>query len=134
MIRRPPRSTLFPYTTLFRSIEGRRWFSGRERDMSGVRVLDVLPLGAVRFAVVRMEFTLGEPEDYVVPLAVETGDRVALLRERSPQAVIAHLRAPGRTDEPTGALIDASADAPSAAALLEGLRGGAQGKGSLGPI
>src|SRR2546430_5091615 len=33
MIRRPPRSTLFPYTTLFRSEEGRfarlldRWFS-----------------------------------------------------------------------------------------------------------
>src|SRR3712207_7060670 len=24
MIRRPPRSTLFPYTTLFRSIEGKR--------------------------------------------------------------------------------------------------------------
>src|SRR6266536_2866632 len=28
MIRRPPRSTLFPYTTLFRSVRGRR---GRER-------------------------------------------------------------------------------------------------------
>src|SRR2546429_6591917 len=25
MIRRPPRSTLFPYTTLFRSSRGRRW-------------------------------------------------------------------------------------------------------------
>src|SRR2546430_9432235 len=25
MIRRPPRSTLFPYTTLFRSAAGRRW-------------------------------------------------------------------------------------------------------------
>src|SRR5258708_13018259 len=25
MIRRPPRSTLFPYTTLFRSLEGRDW-------------------------------------------------------------------------------------------------------------
>src|SRR3712207_7618907 len=25
MIRRPPRSTLFPYTTLFRSKAGRRW-------------------------------------------------------------------------------------------------------------
>src|SRR3712207_7897268 len=30
MIRRPPRSTLFPYTTLFRSIPARHWtsFSG----------------------------------------------------------------------------------------------------------
>src|SRR2546426_3518715 len=25
MIRRPPRSTLFPYTTLFRSLAGREW-------------------------------------------------------------------------------------------------------------
>src|SRR2546422_7224024 len=32
MIRRPPRSTLFPYTTLFRSREKRRhWRSGRSR-------------------------------------------------------------------------------------------------------
>src|SRR5688572_32247438 len=29
MIRRPPRSTLFPYTTLFRSKEGREGFPGR---------------------------------------------------------------------------------------------------------
>src|SRR3989442_6036116 len=31
MIRRPPRSTLFPYTTLFRSlVEKRRWLSAEE--------------------------------------------------------------------------------------------------------
>src|SRR3712207_7308671 len=29
MIRRPPRSTLFPYTTLFRSVDGREAFTGR---------------------------------------------------------------------------------------------------------
>src|SRR2546429_2068307 len=33
MIRRPPRSTLFPYTTLFRS--GRRSPSGRNRRFAG---------------------------------------------------------------------------------------------------
>src|SRR2546430_11664921 len=31
MIRRPPRSTLFPYTTLFRSAWLRRWQPGRAR-------------------------------------------------------------------------------------------------------
>src|SRR5438105_5498114 len=30
MIRRPPRSTLFPYTTLFRSVEGRETIDGTE--------------------------------------------------------------------------------------------------------
>src|SRR5256885_10892757 len=29
MIRRPPRSTLFPYTTLFRSVPERRSFAGK---------------------------------------------------------------------------------------------------------
>src|SRR5258706_3626649 len=43
MIRRPPRSTLFPYTTLFRSHwsvrEVRSGYGGRSlRDRSGVRV------------------------------------------------------------------------------------------------
>src|SRR5258707_6781477 len=35
MIRRPPRSTLFPYTTLFRSLSRRRG-AGGERDRAGV--------------------------------------------------------------------------------------------------
>src|SRR5256885_9594936 len=30
MIRRPPRSTLFPYTTLFRSTWDSRWFAKKE--------------------------------------------------------------------------------------------------------
>jgi len=43
MIRRPPRSTLFPYTTLFRSVNGDRfvtlfmgYFNGNERTLSYV--------------------------------------------------------------------------------------------------
>src|SRR2546427_8807768 len=31
MIRRPPRSTLFPYTTLFRSQDTRLWYGSRGR-------------------------------------------------------------------------------------------------------
>src|SRR5256886_9339999 len=38
MIRRPPRSTLFPYTTLFRSIAG---LQARERERSGIASLKV---------------------------------------------------------------------------------------------
>src|SRR3712207_8108188 len=33
MIRRPPRSTLFPYTTLFRSLNGRRNADGHDGDV-----------------------------------------------------------------------------------------------------
>src|SRR3712207_8074563 len=40
MIRRPPRSTLFPYTTLFRS-ESDRWLVDGDRVTVGELVLDV---------------------------------------------------------------------------------------------
>src|SRR3989442_5725596 len=36
MIRRPPRSTLFPYTTLFRSVQGSPWAPGA-RQPRGAR-------------------------------------------------------------------------------------------------
>src|SRR3712207_8032794 len=38
MIRRPPRSTLFPYTTLFRSVFGRRLRTDGERPVNLTRV------------------------------------------------------------------------------------------------
>src|SRR3712207_6872294 len=47
MIRRPPRSTLFPYTTLFRSLLGRE--AGGDVELDGVvEVLgvEVVPVGA----------------------------------------------------------------------------------------
>src|SRR3989449_10653295 len=43
MIRRPPRSTLFPYTTLFRSLDRRRVDDHRlEAPLEGAVLLDVL--------------------------------------------------------------------------------------------
>src|SRR5690349_23435400 len=38
MIRRPPRSTLFPYTTLFRSIWEEEQATWRRRLVSGIRI------------------------------------------------------------------------------------------------
>src|SRR5256885_6934040 len=49
MIRRPPRSTLFPYTTLFRSI-------GTVCPWDGQRTVAHMADGAARRTVVRLEF------------------------------------------------------------------------------
>src|SRR5256885_11946339 len=48
MIRRPPRSTLFPYTTLFRSLVGddhvqRGRLGDLQRFVSGLRLVDAVP-------------------------------------------------------------------------------------------
>src|SRR5256885_11518956 len=44
MIRRPPRSTLFPYTTLFRSVEMRRQIARRFDEEPGEPVVDLCGL------------------------------------------------------------------------------------------
>src|SRR5438094_9237941 len=36
MLRGPPRSTLFPYTTLFRSMAQRRWFPAAQRIRTAI--------------------------------------------------------------------------------------------------
>src|SRR3712207_9168147 len=51
MIRRPPRSTLFPYTTLFRSGVGAGW-QENEHEQYGI------PLGAPRERLARFEEAL----------------------------------------------------------------------------
>src|SRR3712207_104069 len=58
MIRRPPRSTLFPYTTLFRS--GLRFDPLREPDPRWA------PFGAYRFVLPRFELHAGEEEATLV--------------------------------------------------------------------
>src|SRR5476649_2334288 len=46
MIRRPPRSTLFPYTTLFRSANGSIWASGL--DVNGIYVNETVDRKSTR--------------------------------------------------------------------------------------
>src|SRR3712207_6903559 len=60
MIRRPPRSTLFPYTTLFRSTTGRsiaqtKFFYSRRTDAAALQVISsMLGFGGLGFQEVLM--------------------------------------------------------------------------------
>src|SRR2546425_10089647 len=89
MIRRPPRSTLFPYTTLFRSelgirrlergLEARRCAPVVRSDVAGVDAGDGEDRVDVRHGVHVLD--LGDDEDLAVR-ALEVGRRVGLERER----------------------------------------------------
>src|SRR5256885_2141212 len=65
MIRRPPRSTLFPYTTLFRSAIDR----GRHGDDEHLAAPEPLQLGAEAQALRRLELRRGDLERQVAPAA-----------------------------------------------------------------
>src|SRR2546428_10361543 len=71
MIRRPPRSTLFPYTTLFRSIDGRPAVSGPRWRMV-VAVPDAVPPACATTAP-GGGTTSSVPDDRTPPVAGRTG-------------------------------------------------------------
>ncbi len=104
-------------------LEGRRWFRGHGREISYTRILDLVPFDSLRFVLLGVEFSQGEGEQYVLPVAVETGETPS-----SPPAVIAVLR---RASGAPAYLIDALSDPAAAAALLDGIRTGTRSRGAL---
>jgi len=105
-------------------LEGRRWFHGRARDISQVRIQDIVPVDSLRFAMLEVEFSQGEPEQYVLPLAIQPDDKPA-----AGQAVIAVLR---RSDNSQLYLVDALSDSAASAALLDAVRTGTRSRAAAG--
>src|SRR6202012_6192024 len=68
MIRRPPRSTLFPYTTLFRS---HGWTGNGERDPTGLRDADRDHVGPRRGRSEEHTSELQSHRELVCPLLLE---------------------------------------------------------------
>src|SRR2546428_8544469 len=64
-------------------LEGRRWFHGRAREISQVRIQDIVPLDSLRFAMLEVEFSQGEPEQYVLPLALQPEEKPTPAQARS---------------------------------------------------
>src|SRR5256886_11387936 len=85
MIRRPPRSTLFPYTTLFRSAGARIGYLAGAPEVVEKLLVVRLPyhLSAVTQAVARAALSLAaEPLATVAKLRTERDGLVAWLRQR----------------------------------------------------
>src|SRR5260221_6629754 len=74
MIRRPPRSTLFPYTTLFRSLQGRS--AGRDRPAGQADALHV------RHAPGRLSAAQGRSEEHTSELQSHSDLVCRLLLEK----------------------------------------------------
>ncbi|HYP41631.1 MAG TPA: putative maltokinase, partial [Chloroflexia bacterium] len=75
---------------------------------------------------IRVSYTEGEPQTYVLPLTFASGGRAAQVQRETPQAVVAEL--------PGGVLYDAVYDKEFASSLLEAIRYSRQFKSGSGEI
>jgi maltose alpha-D-glucosyltransferase/alpha-amylase len=113
-------------TELMRLLPGylraRRWFRSKARRIKSVALHDsvAVPLNGTdaRLAIFDVEYTEGEPERYVLPLALGPADEVDRIIRDAPQALIAHVL----PDGPDGAhwtLYDSLYDPRFAESLLD---------------
>src|SRR3712207_8536609 len=80
MIRRPPRSTLFPYTTLFRSFQGRLTFGDRSRPIA-LRDIEITTTAARARHVVLHAEVRDEGYDFAGDVSYTVGGRTYLDRK-----------------------------------------------------
>jgi maltose alpha-D-glucosyltransferase/alpha-amylase len=81
----------------------RRWFGGKARKIRQASIDDVVPLTMpgqrngnggevpVYLTLVRVEYTEGDPEVYMLPLAQATGRHAERIMKEAPHTVVAHL-------------------------------------------
>jgi maltose alpha-D-glucosyltransferase/alpha-amylase len=84
-------------------VEGQRWFAGKGRQIRTASIRDVVFLarsrqdGVAAIAMVEIDYLEGEPDTYVVPLAVAESEQAQRIEAELPRAVVARLERKGET-------------------------------------
>ncbi len=119
-------------------LRARRWFGGKARSIRGLSLTDAVPVSGngdepkAWVTVVEVEYTDGEPESYVLPLAYATGKAMGHLHRTAPHAVVAGVRT--RSTGEHGILYDAFHDERFARALIRAVERRRKFKGQRGEI
>lgn len=107
------------------ALRERRWFGGKALSLRTLRLADAIEIkldeGAAWLALVRVEFTSGDPHLYVLPIAWAKGDAAARLAREKPGARIAELTVGSGDTAEQGVLYDAIEDPSLCSALLDAI-------------
>ncbi len=109
----------------------RRWFGAKARTIRGIEIVEaVLILPDAYLVMIRVDYTAGEPDTYVLPTAFVSGEAAQALARERPAAVIATLQA-GRK---SGILYDAVWNLDFCQALLDAIVQQRQIHGATGDV
>lgn len=100
-----------------------RWFRSKARNLKTAHVTDVIRVPGAPddtcIAILSAEFATGEPETYVMPLAMASGERARQVRASNPQRVIAMVRMQTHNGDTDGIIFDAIGEPGLCGALLD---------------
>jgi maltose alpha-D-glucosyltransferase/alpha-amylase len=117
-------------------VKQRRWFGGKARYIRSSEIQDVIAIpyasSVANLILLRIEYSEGEPETYLLPITFASGERVGQIIDKLPQAVIAHLDLLGKSANGEGVIYDAMAEPDFRNALLNAMARRQRFKGEKG--
>ena len=115
-------------------LRGRRWFGGKARQIQSVTLPEVIRFPydtAVAYLMsLAVAYAEGDPETYVLPLLVATGEAARRVQQELPQALVARLEG----EDGAGVLYEALGDNAFCAALLDAIVRRRRYKGAFGEL
>src|ERR1700688_1885534 len=115
-----------------------RWFRAKSRTIANATVADTIPMSegasVPQLALLNVEYSNAEPETYLLPLAIATGDHARDVRSRWPEQIIAEVTSSGRNGDGDGVLYDAVVDPDFLSTLLEIIARRRRHRGTAGEL
>ena len=76
-------------------LASRRWFRAKERRFRSLEISEVITFTEVKYVLllVRAEYTTGDPEQYLIPVAMARGDEAQIISEEHPESLLAEVHA-----------------------------------------
>ncbi|MBL7126843.1 MAG: maltose alpha-D-glucosyltransferase [Dehalococcoidales bacterium] len=128
----------FLATVLLNHMRQKRWFGGKARQARAASIRDFVSIpfhdSSAQFIFLNIEYTEGDPETYLIPLAFASGERANEIASESPQSVIARVELKNRGKNSEGIIFDALIENDFTAALLEAIARRRRWKGQEGRI
>ncbi|WP_425158741.1 maltose alpha-D-glucosyltransferase [Candidatus Binatus sp.] len=115
-----------------------RWFRSKTRPITAVHITEAMPMAegpaVAHLTLLNVEYSSSEPETYLLPLAIATGDRARDVRSRWPEHVIAEVTSSRSNGDSDGILFDAAVDPDFLTTLLEIIARRRRHRGSVGEL
>jgi maltose alpha-D-glucosyltransferase/alpha-amylase len=115
-----------------------RWFRSKTRPITAVHIAEAMPMtegpAVPHLTLLNVEYSNSEPETYLLPLAIATGDRARDVRSRWPEHVIAEVTSSRSNGDGDGILFDAAVDPDFLSTLLEIIARRRRHRGSVGEL